>query len=186
VENNVFDFVVTLQNKNHKWANFISSLLLLAAATAFGYTAIYTPEQRIMFAVWAAVIVAYTIYIHFVTGTYRLALIIAGIGFFMYPLHNYWIGALYVIVSILERQIKFPKEVGFNGEGVTFNSFPKKAFPWQAISNVVLKDGILTIDFASNKLMQQPIEEAIAIQLEREFNDFCKQQLQEHNGTSII
>ena len=48
---------------------------------------------------------------------------------------------------------------------------------WKDISNVVLKDGILTIDLKNNKLIQSVISKESADINEREFNLFCKEQL---------
>jgi hypothetical protein len=48
---------------------------------------------------------------------------------------------------------------------------------WDEVNNVILKDGLLTIDFKNNKLFQHIIlnsEEDIS---EKEFNEFCRQQL---------
>jgi hypothetical protein len=63
---------------------------------------------------------------------------------------------------------------------IVYNSFPKKTFGWQSLNNVVLKDGMLTIDFKSNKIIQQLIEEKHFD--ETAFNQFCAQQLQTANA----
>jgi len=66
---------------------------------------------------------------------------------------------------------------------VAYPSFPEKRIPWQDISNMVLKDDILTIDLKNNKIYQHIIEyagkEAVN---EAEFNDFCKKQLMVHGS----
>ena len=48
---------------------------------------------------------------------------------------------------------------------------------WNLLNNVVLKDNVLTIDYKNNKLFQQEIDETISRVNEKEFNDFCKEQL---------
>ncbi|MGC4034655.1 MAG: hypothetical protein QM764_01750 [Chitinophagaceae bacterium] len=45
------------------------------------------------------------------------------------------------------------------------------------MSNAILKDGILTIDFKNNKIIQAEIDEEYAVVNEKEFNEFCKRQL---------
>jgi hypothetical protein len=68
------------------------------------------------------------------------------------------------IVSINERQVIYP-------------SFPKKIIDWQDLSNLIIKDGLLTIDFKNNKIIQQQIADISSTIDEKEFNDFCRQQL---------
>lgn len=68
-------------------------------------------------------------------------------------------------------------EVIFTNDGIVYPSFPKKTFLWKDVSNVVLKDGILTIDLKNNKLIQSAISKESADINEREFNLFCKEQL---------
>ena len=67
-------------------------------------------------------------------------------------------------------------DVLVNLEGITYPSFPTKEINWPELQNIILKDGILTIDFRNDKLIQQEIEENEFI-IEKEFNEFCKQQL---------
>jgi len=68
------------------------------------------------------------------------------------------------VVSISENNIIYP-------------SFPKKKIFWEDLNNMILKDGLLTIDFKSNRIIQQDITESSSTIDEKEFNDFCKQQL---------
>lgn len=69
-----------------------------------------------------------------------------------------------MLVSILNEKIIYP-------------SFPKKKIAWSELNNIVLKDGLLTIDFRNNKFIQQPVDETKTAVNEQEFNDFCRQQL---------
>ena len=62
--------------------------------------------------------------------------------------------------------------------GIVYPTFPKKTYLWKEIENVVLKDGVLTIDLKNNKLIQVVIDpESSAAINEREFNLFCKSHL---------
>jgi hypothetical protein len=53
----------------------------------------------------------------------------------------------------------------------------EKTVDWNEVNNVILKDGLLTIDFKNNKLFQQLILNSDEDINEKEFNDFCRQQL---------
>ena len=48
---------------------------------------------------------------------------------------------------------------------------------WDEVANIILKDGLLTIDFKNNKLFQHIILNSDEDISEKEFNDFCEQQL---------
>ncbi len=62
-------------------------------------------------------------------------------------------------------------------EGVTYPTFPAKSIPWSDISNLILKDDMLTIDLKNNKIYQHQIEYADNAVNEQEFNDFCRTKL---------
>jgi O-antigen/teichoic acid export membrane protein len=66
-------------------------------------------------------------------------------------------------------------QVIINQDEVLYQSFPKRQFTWQALNNVLLKDGMLTLDFKNNKIIQQLIEETNID--ESAFNVFCQKQL---------
>ena len=53
----------------------------------------------------------------------------------------------------------------------------QKQVDWNELNNVILKDGLLTIDFKNDKLFQQLILNSDEDVNEKEFNDFCRRQL---------
>ena len=60
---------------------------------------------------------------------------------------------------------------------IIYPSLPKKKIDWKELSNLILKDGLLTIDFKNNRIIQQQIADTSSTIDEKEFNDFCEQQL---------
>jgi hypothetical protein len=84
---------------------------------------------------------------------------------------------IYLIASLLEKQAKFPQEIAFGKEEIVFNSFPKKIFLWDELNNVIIKDGIITIDFKSDKLIQKEIQSGSTLRDEQDFNEFCQNRL---------
>jgi hypothetical protein len=91
-----------------------------------------------------------------------------------------WLFLAFIILAILERQVKFPLEIGFSESKVVFNTLLRKKYDWSEVSNVVLKDGLLTIDFNDNHLLQREVEDEIDEEevSEEEFNAFCRVQLE--------
>ncbi|MEO5564051.1 MAG: hypothetical protein ABIR18_11465 [Chitinophagaceae bacterium] len=67
-------------------------------------------------------------------------------------------------------------EVLVQPDKITYPSFPKKMIQWNELQNIILKDGILTIDFKNNKLLQNELDVNGHVN-EKDFNEFCRQQL---------
>ena len=91
-----------------------------------------------------------------------------------------WLFLAFILLAILERQVKFPLEIGFSEKQVVFNTLFKRKYDWSQLSNVVLRDGILTIDFMNNRLLQREVEDDDEEEevSEEEFNAFCRSQLE--------
>jgi hypothetical protein len=69
------------------------------------------------------------------------------------------------VVVITEDQIHFP-------------SFPSKKWAWSELSNMMVKDAVLTIDLKNNQLIQTVVDPVSAKELdETMFNDFCQRHL---------
>jgi|SRR6187401_117086 len=91
---------------------------------------------------------------------------------------GYWVvGVLNILFMILHTAALQKPIVSINESRVLYPSFPKKKIDWQELSNLIIKDGLLTIDFKNNKIIQQQIADISATIDEKEFNDFCRQQL---------
>ena len=104
----------------------------------------------------------------------------AGLGWIGMPFLP-WLGALFFLQSFLEYQVKRPLEIGFSGKQVVINSLFKRSYVWTDFNNVVLKDGLLTLDFKNNRLLQKEVvdEEDEDDADEAEFNDYCQIRLKE-------
>lgn len=181
----VYDYIIVFKRPGYRLIDGISQFMLLLAMLVFSWTlsttAAPTTGQIILFIVLIGCIIGWWIYCYrqLKQGShpfFRLALLVAAAGWFM-QVGLQMVAVVYLLAVILEKQAKFPQEVAFDKESVVVNSFPKKYFYWKDIANVVLKDGILTIDFHNNKLIQKEIETQASIKLEEEFNDFCRHKL---------
>ncbi|MES2332922.1 MAG: hypothetical protein V4539_25160 [Bacteroidota bacterium] len=184
----VQDYIIELKRPSYLVIDLISRLMLMIAIAMFSYT-IYLIHAVNWFTIVFALLVIGMIgwWVHCTRKQkkeaivyYRLGLLLATIGWvigyknFGGPL---WIPILYFIAVAFEKQVKFPKEIAFNEEGIIINSFPQRSYRWALLSNVVLKDCILTIDFRNNQLIQKETQEDTTVQEEKEFNEFCRKQL---------
>lgn len=90
--------------------------------------------------------------------------------------HYYIIGAASLTLAVLYYIAKRELEVILNTDKLIYPSFPPKNIRWTELNNVILKDGLLTIDFKNNKIIQQLIDENNPVD-ELEFNQYCREQL---------
>lgn len=86
----------------------------------------------------------------------------------------YWMAGIMALLSILFSIATRDLLV------IIFNDrvkLPFREIKWDAISNMLLKDGILTIDMKNNKILQELVDDKDGSIDEKEFNEFCRQQL---------
>ena len=86
---------------------------------------------------------------------------------------KYLDGDIIRLAGLLEKQVKFPQEIGFSEDEISFNTLPRKVLKWNEINNALIKDGLITIDQKNNKLFQREIEGYVSADIEKEFNAFC-------------
>ena len=104
------------------------------------------------------------------------ALLIAGLVWTRMPYFQ-WLIFVFVLLAVLEYQAKRDLEIGFSKDHIIFNGLIKKKYQWSQIDHVLLKDGLLTIDFKNNRLFQKEIDSDDNEASEQEFNDWVGHQL---------
>lgn len=102
---------------------------------------------------------------------YSKALLIAGVVWTKMPYFE-WLVAVFAFLALLEYQAKKPVEIGFAEDHIMLNRLLRKRIAWSEIDNVILKDGIITIDFKNNRLIQREIDKGENEASEQEFNDW--------------
>ncbi|MCO5235166.1 MAG: hypothetical protein M9933_02770 [Chitinophagaceae bacterium] len=106
--------------------------------------------------------------------TYRDPLFITGVVWLFIPGLR-WAALLFMVFILFDHQSRRPLEIGISDERVVVNTFFRKYYDWKQLANVVLKDGLLTLDFKNNRIIQREImQQEINVE---EFNSFCKEQL---------
>ena len=182
---NHYDYVVTLKRPDFKIFDRISLLLCVLAIGFFSYYIVNGINSSWKYFIVIVVVLLQLVYNYFQRKknkeiSYWGAFFLIAVGFLILPvigITNLITALLFIISAFLEKQIKFPKEIGLDNDGLTFNSLPKKFVQWSAVSNAVLKDGLITIDYKNNKLFQKEIQEQVSAETEKEFNEFCKSNL---------
>jgi hypothetical protein len=178
-----YPYVVILKKEGERATDVLSVLLCLASAAIFGYTIVGIRLPGFILPMIAAFVLIGLIY-NTVSARrkkrvrYRYLLLLTALGWFVMPSPE-WIGILFIVLAFLEHQTKRPLEIGFDHDRVVINSLIRRRHDWSVFNNVILRDGLLTLDFKNNRLIQREIadddDEDDAD--EEEFNAYCRDRL---------
>lgn len=183
----IYDYVVTLKNERGKYINTISFLLAGISALFFLVQQIKSREQTFIFTISFLLIVSGFIWNTYMSAKkqrpvyYSRVLLIAGITWFAMPFLQ-WIGIPLLLLALIEKQAKLPLEVGFSNKRIAINTLFRRKFYWSHFNNIMLKDGLLTLDFKNNKIFQKETIDEEGDADEDEFNEYCRSQLKVENN----
>jgi len=99
-------------------------------------------------------------------------------------LQFWWAAGLILLLGFLYSITRRKLIVAVNDQQVVYPSFPRRHIAWADLNNLILKDGLLTIDFRNNRVAQNHVingENDNSLN-EAEFNEFCRRQLNQSKG----
>jgi hypothetical protein len=178
----IYEYIIVLQKSSFVFVNRISLFMILIALAFLSFQVIlHGYSHTLIYITIALLITAWTAFIILrekrgTPAMYRFSLLLSAWGIFMQPYLS-WLAFVYVAAAVVEKQVKFPEEIAFDNDEVVVNSFPKKRHGWNAFQNIVLKDGLLTLDYKNNSLFQKQIESAVTKDIETAFNLYCQERL---------
>lgn len=172
----VFELIL----KNEKIRSYKASLPLIIGLNliAFLFLAFnYTISSRRIISLGAAIVIAVLLAAHYFLKNKKnyasyIAVLTIIVSYSLLQLYFFAVGVavIFILYEITTRKLA----VKVSQNNILYPSFPSKTIEWKDLANIVLKDGLLTIDFKNNKILQGEITTAID---EKEFNDFCRTQL---------
>jgi hypothetical protein len=178
------EYEIFLKNEKVKFYNRFGWLIIILnyiAITYISYLRSWFQEMKWILVVFTLLLAACPVY-RVVKNKYfpgdanfwpLFAVIIP--GWFM--LEFVWIAGINAVLAFFSVLTMKTPVVYIGSEQIIYPSFPKRKIQWTELNNVMLKDGLLTIDFKNNKLIQQSTDDSLSAVNEKEFNDFCRQQL---------
>lgn len=174
-----------LKNEKVKQYHRLALLLMIINLALFGYLAFYSSDKssRIAAGLAAGAILASVMLDQFLNRVkmnrdrpYLVAgFLLASFAWLKFDL--WWMWALCSGIGILYQIAKRRLSVELYPDKIVYPSFPKKTIGWSELNNVILKDGLLTIDFKTNRILQSEIVDSETEVNERQFNEFCNKQL---------
>jgi hypothetical protein len=179
-----FDYVVTLKREKEKYIDATSIFLCILSIAAFVIVQIQQGKVNLFFCVAATILIAGLGINVFASRNkhqivrYKNWLIIAGIFWVGMP-NLQWVCMVFFFLAFLEYQAKYPLEIGFSKDVVVMNTLIRKRFSWDDFTNIMLRDGLLTMDFKNNRILQkQTVDDQEDYDAdEEEFNDYCRGKL---------
>lgn len=168
----------SIEIKNEKIRNYhIITLLVVILNVLFFAYSLFNNSQRKSALISLAFIVIYTAYRFYKAKKANNVFFFDEWIYFLLMLlwvDNY-LAAFMCIILFLSYTISLQKiTYNFDRSVIKQKNFPWKKTQWDEISNVVLRDNVLTIDFKSNKIIQGEIANPIK---EEDFNNFVKKQV---------
>ena len=185
-----FPYIVVLKNQSVKLFNYFGLLLNLTSCIFFIKEFAFAENKNFFLLAGIALVLGVIIWnlIRAKKGKrvyYDRAFLISALLWVKMP-YMEWLFIAFILLALLDFQVKFPLEIGFSENQVVFNSLLKKKYSWAKVNNVVLKDGMLTIDFHNNRILQREVEDDIDEEdvSEEEFNEYCREQLMKQKADS--
>ncbi len=174
------EFIFYSINKRYKLALIFSIAVLVINMLAFAYISINNNYKGWGFPVILLILLSLFFIVKKKSKSYTIVVAYIFTMFYWLEYENYYMFFATFILSTLFFAIRDKYRFNFTAKGVEFfNLFSpagKKLSAWNELSNVVLKDGLLTLDYKNNKLLQTEVSEDFYIK-ESEFNAFCKAQI---------
>lgn len=173
------EFEIVFKNDKLKLYRNIAKIFLVLNFTVFVLLLFYEPYRYTSM----AFLIAFVLYLLLRQYLFKKGSVTNVLDEFVFfipaagwlGMHSYLIGAGCMLMGILYKlslqEIKFV----FGQENIIKTNFPQKKFDWSLLSNVVLKDNILTLDFKNNRLLQAEVEKSDIN--ETDFNSFATLQM---------
>jgi hypothetical protein len=177
-----YQYVVILRKSGEGPVNLISTLLCFSSAVIFMLIAFTANVIRYPYYILGVAILAGLVFNVYVARrgpkpiSYKYLLLLSGFGWLaLMPPGIRWIGLVFGLLAFLEHQTKRPLEIGFDRDRIVINSLFRQRHDWSAFNNVILRDGLLTLDFKNNRLLQREVADDDEDDAdEEEFNAYCR------------
>lgn len=182
----IFDYVVVLKN-NHKEAIEKTGWLLSALAVLPYAVAVYMDPQKWIL-IFLLVVLGFLLISNIIDKKknqkimFSPILVISGMGLLFFSSIGL-VGLLYLLAGAVEKYFSKNKEIGFSGTEINITGLVPKKTTWSALNNVVIRDGLLTMDYKNNTVFQAYTDDGYNEDYgveDDEFNVYCAKQLKKN------
>jgi hypothetical protein len=176
-------FEIVLKNNKIRSYRFIA--LMLVVLNLAVYVFLLFSDSYFVDALSALILVfIYVIFRFYQSRKNKTLFFIDEVAFFVLAgcwivLHHYLFAIFCALIGVLYYFSLQKIQFVFSEELIIGMNFPRTEYQWAKFSNVMLRDGILTLDFTNNRLIQMEVEDDNTIN-EFEFNEFAKQKIKQN------
>jgi fatty acid desaturase len=174
-------YTFVIKENIHQLSNTIYRGLLLFIAILIYFT---PPAVSIVVSYIAFfLLLVIAIFIHILQIKYptvhKIVIIIAS-AILLFTTVNWLLASIVVVLNFVIHSFKQSPTIKFEEDGFTLKKpFNSKKYTWDNCSNIIAKDGLLTIDFNNNHLLQLPIDENKSVINIDAFNNFVSQKIEQ-------
>lgn len=178
----IFPFIVMLKRKHKRPAWLVGMLLGLLFVLYLAWRALYSTDWLILTLLSVALTGILVAELRQYQKKKKLNLsflnIIGVVALIILPLP---FGLAYLLIAYLGYLSGRPEEIGFSDNRIVIKRLFSKEIQWDELSNAMIKDGILTLDFKNNTLFQAETDDEDENDefdaSEEEFNAYCNARL---------
>ena len=171
-------FEIEIKNEKIKVYRTITLLLVIIESLLFCFLLLSTGEEKRTL-ISLGFLVSYTIYRFYICRKSNQSFFFDEWIFFMLMIlwlnSNFFVAIANMVLFLLYTITTQKTIYSFDTFAITQKNFPWKKYQWKELSNVILKDDLLTLDFNNNKLIQKEIMNTKIDEIA--FNEFARNQL---------
>jgi len=179
------EYIIVLPNEKARTYRYVTLFILLINCLVFGFVFFNTVDKHVNKISLTGTIISFLSLILFLInfytkkfGAYRSEISFIILAVLWFILGKYLLALCILCFAVIGSYTNKKFKVAFTDTKIIYPSFPVKTFLWSEVSNVMMKDNVLTIDLKSNKLIQVVIENKSIEEIdETSFNDFCQRNL---------
>lgn len=90
---------------------------------------------------------------------------------------QYFFAGVILFFGLFEYVVNRDTACIINEEGVRIKAIPLRRYKWAQLENVMIRDGIFTVDRKDNHIFQVDVSNEQLSFSEEEFNSYCREQL---------
>lgn len=171
-------FSFRLKNTNISIEIYVTrALFAIAAVAAYVYTGNVYVRYGSVILLLAVAVFTKTILKRYKVN--QLVLLGAGAVVTLLTSGSVVFALILIIYGVFLKLMGKETKLEINTETITVQyALYSRIYKWADMDNVVLKDGILTLDFKSNKIFQSEVKENETPVNEQKFNKYCAEQIQ--------
>ena len=174
------EYIFYAANKRYKLIQAFSIAILFINMLALAYISYINAYKLYGFAIAIFLLMVLFFLLKKKSKSYAISLAYAAayVGWSRFEIYTITIPVFLLWLLYISVKDKFSFTISNSGvaTNTSLSLATKNTTPWSSLNNIILKDGVLTIDYKDNKVLQTEVNEDFYIN-EAEFNEFCRKKL---------